>query len=81
MRVAVVKMPVPPEFHKQLPGEAAFDDAIARLLAAPDTRFDDFSLAIGAPGFYFDTDHLNRTGLTEFFARHLKTILVTATAG
>jgi hypothetical protein len=28
------------------------------------------------PRFYFDTDHLNRTGLTEFFAQQLKPILV-----
>jgi hypothetical protein len=69
------------EFHKQLPSEAAFDGAIARLLATPDTRFDDLSLAISEPHFYFDIDHLNRAGLTEFFAHHLKTILVSATGG
>jgi hypothetical protein len=28
--------------------------------------------------FYFDTDHLNRTGLTEFFDRHLKALLASA---
>jgi hypothetical protein len=78
MRVVVIKMPVPPEFHQQLPGEAAFDEAIARLLATLDMRFDDLSLAISEPSSYFDTDHLNRAGLTEFFARHLKTILVSA---
>ena len=78
MRVVVIKMPVPPDYYKQLPGEAQFDEAIARLLAAPDTRFDDLSASISEPPFYFDTDHLNRSGLTEFFARYLKTILVAA---
>jgi hypothetical protein len=24
------------------------------------------------PRYYFDTDHLNRAGVTEFFNRHLK---------
>jgi hypothetical protein len=81
MRVVIVKMPVPPEYHRRLPGEAAFDDGIARLLAAPGVRFVDHSLAIAEPQFYFDTDHLNRAGLTEFFARHLKPILVSAKAG
>jgi Family of unknown function (DUF6159) len=81
MRVVVIKMPMPPEFHKPLPGEAAFDDAITRLPATPDTRFDDLSLAISEPRFYFDTDHLNRAGLTEFFADHLKPILVSAKGG
>lgn len=81
MRVVVIKMPVPPEFHEQLPGEAPFDDAIARLLATPDMRFDDLSLTISEPRFYFDTDHLNRAGLTEFFARQLKPILGSAKGG
>jgi hypothetical protein len=81
MRVIVIKMPVPPAFHEQLPGEAAFDDAIVRLLATPDMGFHDFSLAISEPGFYFDTDHLNRAGLTEFFARDLKSILVSGKGG
>jgi len=30
------------------------------------------------PGFYFDTDHLNRAGLTEFFGQHLKAVLLFA---
>lgn len=81
MHVVVIKMPVPPAFHKQLPGEAAFDDAIGRLLATPGMEFHDFSLAISEPGSYFDTDHLNRAGLTEFFARQLKAILVSPKGG
>jgi hypothetical protein len=32
------------------------------------------------PKFYFDTDHLNRTGLTEFFSRHLEALLASAAA-
>jgi hypothetical protein len=74
--VVVVKMPLPPQFHSQLPDEATFDDAILRLLATPDIRFHDLSLTMSEPRSYFDTDHLNRAGLTEFFARYLKPILV-----
>lgn len=68
-------MPVPARFHGQLPDEAAFDDTISALLAADEVPFHDFSLAMPEPRFYFDTDHLNRVGLTEFFARHLKATL------
>lgn len=76
--VVVVKMPLPPQYRSRLPDEAAFDDAISRLLAARDLPFHDLSQTLGEPRFYFDTDHLNRTGVTEFFARDLKRILVPA---
>ncbi len=75
VRVVVVKMPVPARFHGKLPDEAAFDAAISRLLTNQAVPFHDFSLTMDEPRFYFDTDHLNRTGLTEFFGRYLKTIL------
>ena len=74
--VVVIKLPVPPGFRSQLPREAEFDETISRFLASRGVRFHDFSTAIGESRFYFDTDHLNRAGLTEFFARSLKTILV-----
>jgi hypothetical protein len=72
VRVVVIKMPVPARFHGQLPDEAAFDDAISGLLASQGTPFHDFSLAMDEPRFYFDADHLNRAGVTEFLALHLK---------
>ena len=75
MRVVVIKMPVPAQFQSQLPNEAAFDEAISRMLASQDVPFHDFSSAMNEPRYYFDTDHLNRVGLTEFFARQLKPIL------
>lgn len=76
MGLVVVKMPVPARFQARLPDEATFDDAIARLIENSGAAFHDFSLSMDEPRFYFDTDHLNRAGLTEFFERHLKAILV-----
>jgi hypothetical protein len=76
MRVVVIKTPVPARYLSQLPGEAAFDEAISRLLVSQNVPFHDFSSTMNEPRFYFDTDHLNRTGLTEFFAQQLKPILV-----
>ncbi len=74
--VVVIKMPTPSQYRSQLPDEAAFDQAMSRLLAAADVRFYDFSPAIDEPRFYFDSDHLNRAGMTAFFARDLKPVLM-----
>jgi hypothetical protein len=75
-RVVVVKMPMPAQFRGRLPGEADFDAAVARLLAAEGVAFHDFSQRLNEPRFYFDTDHLNRTGLTAFFRNDLKSVLL-----
>jgi hypothetical protein len=40
--------------------------------------FCDFSTELDNPNFYFDTDHLNRSGLTELFQRRLKPLLTTS---
>jgi hypothetical protein len=75
-RLVVVKMPAPVQFREQLPGEAVFDAALSRVLSAQQACFADFSAALEAPRFYFDTDHLNRAGLTEFVNAGLKPILL-----
>lgn len=74
-RVVAIKMPVPAQFRSQLPGEGAFDEAVAKVLAARGVPFHDFSAAIDEPRCYFDTDHLNRDGLTRFLARDLGAVL------
>jgi hypothetical protein len=76
MRVVVVKMPVPAQFRAKLPDEAAFDAALSRMVAARGMALRDFSQAIDEPRLYFDTDHLNRAGLTTFFNRDLKPLLL-----
>jgi len=76
VHVVVIKMPAPGQFRAQLPAETAFDEAISRLLAGRAVPFRDFSPDFDEPRFYFDTDHLNRAGLTEFLSRDLKAILV-----
>jgi hypothetical protein len=78
MRVTVIKLPLPPAFLGKLPEEAQFDAALAKLLADQQVAFHDFAGAMGEPRHYFDTDHLNRPGLTEFFTRHLKAILASS---
>ncbi len=50
-------------------------EALARLLAARQVPLHDFSGRLAEPRFYFDTDHLNRAGLTELLARDLGAVL------
>jgi len=80
LHVVVLKLPVPPAFHGALPGEAEFDGRVRRMLHARGLALRDFSLAEPNPRHYFDTDHLNRTGLTAFFAQHLRPILLSPAA-
>jgi hypothetical protein len=79
--VTVVKLPTPPQYRSQLPGEIQFDAVVTQASAQAGVRFHDFSAAIEEPRFYFDTDHLNRTGLTDFFRIHLEDLLTNPAAG
>ena len=79
LRVAVIKMPLPAAFRAQLPDEKGFDEAIAPVLARHSIVLRDFSASLDDPKFYLDTDHLNRTGLSEFYASSLRTILLQPT--
>jgi hypothetical protein len=76
MGVIVIKTPLPADFRRRLPEEQEFDAAMGALLRARRVPFHDFSAAMDEPRFYFDTDHLNRTGLLEFFQRYLGELLI-----
>jgi hypothetical protein len=80
VRIVVIKVPVPPDFHSQMPNEAEFDAVIGTLLSKREIEILDFSGSLAEPRFYFDTDHLNRAGATELFESHLKAILISPTA-
>jgi hypothetical protein len=76
IRVVAVKMPTPAQFRAQLPNETVFDHAMLDLLGSRGLALDDFSSDLEEPKFYFDTDHLNRAGVAEFFDRRLKQVLL-----
>jgi hypothetical protein len=78
MTIRVIKTPIPAQFRGRLPQEAAFDAALTQLLAGHGVPFHDFSQKMNEPRFYFDTDHLNRQGLTVFFNADLKPLLAAA---
>jgi hypothetical protein len=76
INVVVIKMPTPGQFRALLPNEPAFDEAMMAAVKNRGINFSDFSSELDEPRFYFDTDHLNRAGVTELFARRLKAILL-----
>ena len=78
MQAVLVKMPLPAAFRAQLPGEAQFDAALQRVAAAQGARLVDFSGALPDARLYFDTDHLNRQGLTAFATTALLPLLAAA---
>jgi hypothetical protein len=77
IRVIAIKLPLPALFRDRLPNEAAFDGAVRLVLTEQAVPLRDFSAALDNSNFYFDTDHLNRAGVTESFQQLLKPLLMT----
>jgi hypothetical protein len=75
-RVILLRPPLPPRTRALIPGEADFDAALRGTAARTGAELLDLSEAIDDPALYFDTDHLNRTGVAQLFERHLAGILV-----
>ncbi len=76
MQIVLIKMPLPVQFRSARPEDPSFAAAIDRLASERRLAFYDFSEALPEPRYYFDTDHLNRAGVTEFFRQQLKPILL-----
>jgi hypothetical protein len=75
LRVVLIRPPLPPRTRALMPDETAFDAALTMLAGRTGAELHDLSAAIEDPAMYFDTDHLNRTGVMELFERHLVGIL------
>lgn len=80
MQVVVLKMPLPRGFRSQLPDEGAFDAAAAGLVRAHGAAWRDDSGDVDDAAAYFDTDHLNRGGVAQYYERRLRALLVAAPA-
>lgn len=74
-QVTIAKFPLPARFRTLLKGEAEFDAKLQQISSQQEAGFVDFSSSMDGPQYYADTDHLNRTGVTAFFERHLKPLL------
>lgn len=83
--LVVVKPPMPPRVREKLTGEAQYDAAIAALLAKHGIPYRDFSGVVNEDQYFYDTDHLNRTGVTTlndgFFVPMLKEQLAASPQG
>ncbi|MGB5558635.1 MAG: hypothetical protein WBN04_11565 [Paracoccaceae bacterium] len=75
LQVQVVKFPIPDSFRDALPNEPEFDRALHETLRALDVPLHDLSAAIVEPKYFFDTDHLNRSGVDELYKSHLLPLL------
>jgi hypothetical protein len=76
VRVIVIKPPIPARVYLRLPHEAEFDAALKTILDRQGLACSDFSRVDNDDRFFFDTDHLNRAGVLNFFEHHLKDTLI-----
>jgi hypothetical protein len=75
IRVVLIRPPLPPRTRAMIPEEPAFDAALRSLTARAGAELHDLSEAVDDPAMYFDSDHLNRTGVEHLFERHLAGII------
>ena len=75
MRVIVVKPPIPERVARQIPAEDRFDARLKEMLARQRVEFHDFTHVGNEEKMFYDTDHLNREGVLNFFEHSLKPVL------
>ena len=75
IQVTVIKPPLPQRMYQMLPNEAEFDAAIKPVLDRHSVEFYDYSLVNNDEKFFFNPDHLNRTGVLNFYQNYLTAVL------
>lgn len=73
--VIVIKVPLPERVYQMIPHEDQFDEAVKSVLQQYDASFYDFALVSNDEELFFNTDHLNRTGVLHFCESYLKDVL------
>ncbi len=76
IRLIVIKPPIPTRFYQMLPNEPQFDQRLKAVLTKYGVEFHDFSLVGNDEKFFFNTDHLNKTGVLNFFDNDFKQVLM-----
>jgi hypothetical protein len=76
IRLIVIKPPIPTRIYQMLPNEPQFDERLQAILTRYGIEYHDFSLVGNDEKFYFNTDHLNKTGVLNFFDNYLKGVLM-----
>ncbi len=75
LALIVVRTPLPARVLTRISGEADFNAKIASILGEYGFALHDFSSVTNDDANYYDTDHLNRTGVTAFANEHLIPLL------
>lgn len=75
IHVIVIKPPIPERVYQMLPQEEQFDEAVRSVLQQYDASFYDFASVSNDEELFFNTDHLNRTGVLQFYESCLKDAL------
>jgi hypothetical protein len=78
IKLIVVKLPLPNRVLTKLPGEADFTARIQAVLLAHNDELHDFSGVGNDDAFYYDSDHLNRAGITNFIDMYFVDLLKTS---
>ena len=78
IRMMVIRPPIPARVYAMIPNEAQFDATLQALLNRYGVEFHNFSLVNNDEEFYFDSDHLNQTGVLNFYENHLADLLAKA---
>jgi hypothetical protein len=76
IKVIAIKPPIPERIYRLMPDEAGFDATLRGALARHGVELYDFSRAGNDDKYFFDTDHLNRGGVLNFFQMCLAPVLV-----
>jgi hypothetical protein len=75
MRVIVIKPPIPERVARQIPAEDRFDARLHEILERHRVEFHDFTHVGNDEKLFYDTDHLNREGVLNFFEHSLAPVL------
>ena len=78
IRMMVIRPPIPARVYAMMPNEAQFDATLQALLHRYGVEFHNFSLVNNDEELYFDSDHLNQTGVLSFYENQLADLLAKA---
>jgi hypothetical protein len=73
--VLAIKPPIPERIRRQLPGEDEFDAALSRVLQSHGLELHDLSRTTNDEALFYDSDHLNQTGVLAFFEKNFVPLL------
>lgn len=74
-RFIVVRPPIPERIREMLPNEATFDAKLREVLARHGVELYDFTSVANDPELFYDSDHLNRDGVLNFYEQHFADVI------